>query len=307
MKNLIFAVLGIFMVGGLYGQQLTQTTPIASGLNHIWNPAFTAVGTKLDASLFYRRQWLGFDGAPSTAVASIQYPFVDMNMSAGAQIIADRTGPVSKNGIQLNYAYKLRELLNRDDQLTFGINGYFHQFNFSSDMVTIRDQDDVLLTSNRQSKFVPAFGVGMAYHSSTEDYDGENIFYLGFSALQVLASDLLLEQGNAKRERHFFVNMGTKLFGYNHYIEPSLQVNFVNPEIINYILGAKFELEESFWAGLSYSSVADVAINGGVILNEIAGRYTELKIGVLANINGGSLLSAGPSFEFYASYTLDLD
>lgn len=306
MKNIIYILLFLGFGGLLHAQQLTQTTPIQE-LHHIWNPAFTAPGTKMDMSVYYRRQWLGFAGAPSTAVASVMYPFVDMNMSAGGQIIVDRTGPVSKTGLQLNYAYKLKELLNRDDQLSLGINGYFHQYSFDEEAITIRDKDDVVLTNGRQSKFVPSFGLGVAYFSSTQEYDGENIFYVGFSALQILSSDLLLEQGNAKRERHYFVNMGTKLFGYNHYIEPSFQVNYVNPEIINYVLGAKFELEESFWAGVSYSSVADVAINGGVILNEIGGRYTELKIGALATINGGSIMSAGASFEFFASYTLDLD
>ncbi len=306
MRNIIYVLVFVCLAGILHGQQMTQTTPIQQ-LHHIWNPAFTAPGTKMDMSVYYRRQWLGFSGAPTTAVASVTRPFVDMNMSAGGQIIVDRTGPVSKTGVQLNYAYKLKELLNRDDQLTIGINGYFHQYAFNGESITIRDIDDVVLTNGRQTKFIPAFGVGMAYFSSTEDYDGENIFYAGFSALQVLANDLLLDEGNAKRERHFFVNMGTKLFGYNHYLEPSFQVNYVNPEIINYMLGLKFEMEESFWAGLSYSSVSDVAINGGVILNEIAGRYTELKIGALATINGGSIMSAGASFEFFASYTLDLD
>lgn len=306
MNRIIYVLLGVFASGLLYSQQLTQTTPIQD-LQHIWNPAFTAPGTKMDASIYYRRQWLGFEGSPKTAVASLQYPFVDMNMSAGAQIIADRTGPVSKTGLQVNYAYKLKELINRDDQLSFGINGYFHQFGFDGQGLVVRDQDDVVLTTNRQTKFVPAFGVGMAYFSNTEEYNGENLFYFGIAGLQILESDLLLDTGNAQRARHYFVNMGTKLFGYNHYIEPSFQVNFVKPDLIAYVLSGKFELEESFWAGLSYSSVSDVSINGGVILNEIAGRYTQLKIGALATINGGAIASAGTSFEFFMSYTLDLD
>ena len=306
MIRIIYTLLGVFGCSLLFGQQLTQTTPIQD-LQHIWNPAFTAPGTKMDASIYYRRQWLGFDGAPSTAVASLQYPFVDMNMSAGAQIIADRTGPVSKTGLQVNYAYKLKELINRDDQLSFGINGYFHQFGFDGQGLMVRDQDDVVLTTNRQTKFIPAFGVGMAYFSNTEEYNGENLFYFGIAGLQILESDLLLETGNAQRARHYFVNMGTKLFGYNHYIEPSFQVNFVKPDLIAYVLSGKFELEESFWAGLSYSSVNDVSINGGVILNEIAGRYTQMKIGALATINGGAIASAGTSFELFMSYTLDLD
>jgi len=306
MKKIIVLLVGLSFASYISAQQLPQLTPVGQ-LKHIWNPAFTAPDTKMDMSIFYRMQWAGFNGGPNTAVASIQYPFVDLNMSAGAQIISDRTGPTSKTGLQLNYAYKLRELINRDDQLSFGINGFFHQYGFNEEGLVIRDKVDNVLTNGQQTKFIPAFGAGVAYFSGTEDYDGENIFYIGFSALQVLASDLLLDQGNAKRERHVFVNMGTKLFGHNYFLEPSIQVNYVQPEIINYLLGAKFELEETFWAGMAYSSVSDLALNGGVILDEIAGRYTELKIGVLASMNSGKISGAGPSFELFASYTLDVD
>ena len=306
MKKILVVIIGFCFYSLGHGQQISHTTTIQE-LQHIWNPAFTAPGTKLDASAYFRKQWVGFEGSPTTAVASLQYPFVDYNMSVGALLISDRTGAVSKNGIQLNYAYKLKELINRDDQLVLAANGFFHQFSLDASSLVVRDVDDVLLTSNRQTKFIPAFGFGFAYFSNTEEYNGDNAFYFGISALQILENDLLLDAGNAARARHFYVNMGTKLYGYDHYIEPSFQVNFVRPDIITYQLGGKFELEEAFWAGIYYSSVNDVSINGGVILDEVAGRYTQLKIGALATINGGSLLTAGTSFELFVSYTLDVD
>ena len=306
MKSITIIIVAIFLSLGASGQQIAQSSPIQE-IQHIWNPAFTAPGTLLDFSVFYRRQWIGFEGAPSTAVASVQYPFVDMNMSAGGLIISDRTGQISKTGVQLNYAYKLKEILNRDDQLVLAIDGYFHQYQFDSDRAFTTIEGDPLVGSNRQTRFLPSFGAGFAYFSNTEEYNGDNIFYLGFSTLQLLSTDVLIQAGNAQRDRHYFANVGTKLFGYNHYIEPSLQVNFVDPQLINYTLGAKFEMEEAFWARLSYSSVNSVAVDGGVILNDIGGRYTQLRIGALASINGGSLVTAGPSFEFFASYTLDLD
>ena len=306
MKNILYIFLGMIAVTSVRAQQMTLTSPIQD-IQHIWNPAFTAPGTMMDMSVYYRRQWIGFDGAPSTGVASIQYPFVDMNMSAAAMIISDKTGPVSKTGLQFNYAYKLKELLGRDDQLSIGINTFLYQYKIDpTDLVTFI-KDEPLITAGRQTKFIPSFGAGFAYFSSTEEYEGDNIFYVGFSALQLTAQNVFLEEGNAKRERHFFVNMGTKIFGYNHYVEPSLQVNYVNPELIDYVLGAKFELEETFWAGLSYSSINDLSVNGGVILDDVGGRYTKLKLGAVASINSGAIMSAGASFEFFASYTMDLD
>ena len=301
----ILFILSVAAISG-HSQQLTHTT-VFQELHHIWNPAFTAPGTKMQVATFYRQQWVGFEGAPNTAVISITHPFVDNNMSVGGAIISDWTGNINKTGVQANYAYKLKEILNRDDQLVLALNGYFHQYRFDASQATTFVVDDPLVGNNTQSKFLPSFGAGIAYFSGTEEYNSDNLFYVGFSTLQLLSSDVLLETGNAQRQVHYFANMGTKLFGYDHYIEPSFQVNYVNPQLIDYVIGAKFEKEEAFWGGVSFSSVNDFAVNGGIILDEIGGRYTQLKIGVLASLNGGAISNAGASFEFFAAYTLDLD
>lgn len=287
----------------LEAQQLPYTSPIQE-LSHLWNPGFTAVGTNLEYTAFYRKQWFGFDNAPNTAVGSVQYPFVDMNMSAGASIISDKTGPVSKTGLQLNYAYKLKEIFSRDDQLSLGINAYLFQYSLSDKDQLLLDSDDPLLNGMTQSKFNPSAGFGFAYFSTTEEYR-DNMFYFGVATMQSFSSDLSLATGSAGREQHIFANLGTRLYGYSHYIEPSFQVNYVNPEIIDYILSAKYEMEETFWAGMSYSSTNAISINGGVIMDDVGGRYTQLKIGALAGINGS--LSTGPTFEFFLAYTSDMD
>ena len=230
-----------------------------------------------------------------------------MNMSVGALVISDRTGSVSKTGLQLNYAYKLQELLNRDDQLVLGINAHMFQYSFDPTSSIAFVEGDPLLTQGRETKIAPTFGGGIAYFSNTDEYAGDKIFYIGVSALLLLESDLLLEQGNAQRSRHYFVNMGTKLFGYKHYIEPSFQVNYVNPQLIDYVLSGKFELEETFWAGLSYSSINNLAMNGGVILQDFGNRHSVLKVGALASINGGTLMSAGATFELFVSYKFEMD
>ena len=289
-----------------HSQQLTHTT-VFQEIHHIWNPAFTAPGTELQFATFYRQQWAGFEGAPNTAVISAAYPFVDQNMSVGGALISDWTGNINKTGIQLNYAYKLKEIFSRDDQFVLALNGYFHQYRFDASQATTFVVDDPLRGNSVQSQFLPSFGAGFAYFTGTEEYSNENIFYFGFSTLQLLSTDVLLESGNAERQVHYFANIGTKLFGYDYYIEPSFQLNYVDPLLIDYVIGAKFEKEEAFWGGVSFSSLNDFAINGGIILDDIGGRYTQLKLGVLASLNGGAISNTGASFEFFAAYTLDLD
>ena len=131
----------------VYCQQLPETTPIQD-IQHVWNPAFLAPGTEMEISGFYRKKWVGFDNAPNTAFVTIQYPFVDQNMSAGASIISDNTGPVSRLGLQLSYAYKLKEIFKRDDQISLGIQGYFYQYKFDPSDEVVSSPDDALLRDN---------------------------------------------------------------------------------------------------------------------------------------------------------------
>ena len=308
MKNqLIIAFIALVFCCDVKAQQLPFASPLQD-LQHIWNPAFTAPGSDMQITGFYRKQWVGFDNAPNTALASIQYPFVDQNMSVGGAIISDKTGPISKIGLQVNYAYKLKEIFGDDDQVSLGVHGYFHQYAFNpAGEVSSQPGDQLLMGNTRQSAFNPSFGFGFAYFSTTEEFDGDNMFYIGASALQFLSADLLLDAGSAPRETHYFVNVGNKFFAYDYYLEPSLQINYVNPEILDIILGMKYEMEDTFWAGINYSSVNDLSFQGGVILEDVGGRYTSLRLGAIAGFNAGALLQAGPGFEFFASYRFDVD
>lgn len=308
MKKLIYALLLFAMAFNLEAQQLPYTSALQD-LQHIWNPAFTAPSNNLEFTGFYRKQWIGLENAPNTAVATVQYPFQDMNMSAGGAIVSDRSGPISKLGLQASYAYKLKELLNDNDQLSLGINGFFYQYRFDpSKEVILQPDDEVILNMMTQTKFSPSLGFGFAYFTNIEDFGTDNGFFIGGSVLQSLQSNLPLSSGtSAPRVRHYFFNVGTRFFNYENMIEPSVQINYLDPELIDIILGVRYELEETFWAGINYSSLNELSINGGVILNDVGDKYSSLRIGAMANINAGAISSAGPGLEFYIAYRFDMN
>lgn len=291
---------------GAKAQQLPYTS-VLQELHHIYNPAFVAPGTDLEFTGFFRKKWVGFNNAPSTAFVSIQYPFVDMNMSAGAAIVSDQTGPISKFGLELSYNYKLRELFKDDDHLALGIQTFLYQYKFDPTSLKAFQEMDPLLMQMSSTAFNPSVGFGFGYFSYDEEWDDENIFYLGFSIMQFMENELILDNGTSPQERHYFANLGTKIFGYDFMLEPSIQLNYTAPELQDIIFGVKYEMEETFWAGINYSTVNDLSINGGVILNDVGQRYSRLKIGAVAGINAGEIFNAGPGFEFYIGYCIDKD
>jgi type IX secretion system PorP/SprF family membrane protein len=303
MKKLII-ILFSFIYFGLSAQQIPYSSPIHEAQVY-WNPATTAFGTKMSFDGFFRGQWLGFDGAPITGFASLQYPLLDYNMSAGGLLLFDKTGPISNMGIQLNYAYKLK--MGRYSQLSAGLSGSFINFSINTDNELYNDKNDNTLSLANTSKFYPAIGAGIYYISNTREYQG-NRFFLGLSYAQAFASDVSLDTISVERNNHMNAIIGTRLYAYDYFWEPSIMVNYVKPEIVDVIYSLKYEMENAFWTGISYSSVNDFAIQGGLIIDKFGNRYSQLKIGVLANIFlTESIGDFGPGAEFIISYQYDIE
>jgi type IX secretion system PorP/SprF family membrane protein len=305
MKNLIILIsISFFWVTNLSAQQIPNSSHIPEARVAL-NPAYTAVGNDMIFDGFYRMQWLGFSGAPISGFASFQYPLLDYNMSGGALIHFDKTGPVSKVGIQLNYAYKLQEVLSRYGQLSFGISGNFQQYSFNGSNQIFNDSGDQLIDANRSSSFFPSIGGGFFYTSNVREYKG-NSFYVGAAMNQIFTTEVLVNSFDQIRQKHIHFNIGGKMYNYDTYFEPMITANIVSPDIIDVLYSLKFEKENTFWCGLGYASSSMVAMQGGIILDRFGNRYAKLKIGVLASYGIGSSLSrTGPSTELYVGYAFD--
>ena len=287
-------------------QQLAQSTFVEEA-KHYWNPAATGVDHNMRTSLFFRQQWLGFGGGPRTGFLSFQYPFVDMNMSAGALINFDQTGPVSKKGLQLTYAYKVKDFLGEDSQLSLGINAGFQQYVFDPASEIFNDVDDVLLQGSSTSTAYPVVGGGIYYLSSTREYDG-NVFFAGLAYRNAFTTEVLINGADQKRERHVHFNIGTRVYQRYSFIEPSITVNYTAPEQVDIRAGLRYEMEDAFWGGLGYSTTNEIAIQGGFILPEFGNRYAKLRIGALGNVGISDDVSEfGPGFEIFVGYLYDID
>lgn len=308
MKSYIIAIiLFLCMISTIYGQQL----PYMSQFNTtraLWNPAATAYGTEMQAHALMRQQWLGFSNAPRTGAAIIEYPLLDYNMSGGAALTFDKTGPVSKIGLQLNYAYKLESIFTRNGQLSAGIAAGMSQYTFDPSGSVVNEEDDPLANMARSSTFYPSVSAGLYYISNPKMYDGENVFFCGMSFSQAYAGNVLVNDRDQERYRHIFFEIGTRLFGYDSYFEPSVMLNYTSPDLLYLVLSTKYELRDAFWAGLGYTTSRDLSIQGGIILPNAGSRYSQFRIGALANYALSDQASEfGLGFEALVSYVYDLD
>lgn len=269
----------------------------------IWNPATIKSEGSTKVDLFMRQQWfgLGASKAPRYISASVQIPVEDYNMSFGGGIYNNATGPVSSTGVTLNYAYHLEGVFTKYGKLTAAISGTLNSIGFDASDEFFNDEDDELLIGDQGSTFFPSLGGGLYYQSSNRKFQ-DNFFFIGASLFQAISTDVLIQRNNFQRELHIFGLVGSNIAFLGGRVEPSLSVNLTDPEFVTFTLNGLYEMQDTFWAGLSYSTVSDVLIQLGIILPN-SRNDSEVRLGMLGNMNiGTDLAKAGPGFEAYISY-----
>lgn len=245
-KLFVTLLLMFFLPVLLAGQQQILNTQYVFN-RHLINPAYTGIGSKLQASLLYRQQWVGIDGAPNTQAFSLHAP-VNRNKNAalGGIIIRDEIGVTTQLGVYMTGSYILQ--IGENTSLSFGLQGGLlnDQTNFSE---LAGFAEDPLFVADTRSEFRPNFGAGI--------YIFNDRFHLGISAPNLFEQKFqqFSFQESADIFPFVYVDAGYRFHLENGWTldmntlvrkEPRLPMQFD----INGIIG----IRDLLWLGLSYRS-----------------------------------------------------
>ncbi len=199
-----FCLLNSLFFTKLYAQQNIQFSQYIFNSLSV-NPAYAGYKEEWFAQVALRAQWVGMEGAPRTASASIDGIVDPLNRKngIGIQVTSDKVGPQSTNSATFNYAYRLP--LDQDEvrRLCFGVGVGFAQHSLNGQILTTFDPDDTSLPVNNISSFSPDIRMGVYYSS---DY-----FYAGASLMDALSGSTFSnsESLNIVRGRHaYFITGG---------------------------------------------------------------------------------------------------
>jgi type IX secretion system PorP/SprF family membrane protein len=306
MNNIYLTLmLALMWASLLQAQQLPYRSSFAAA-DFIWNPAMTAPSEYLDWGISYRQQWLGFEQAPSTAVAHLQYPFVKNNMSAGGWAMRDEAGPLSYYQAGATYSYKLQ--VGRFGLLAIGLSASLSQYQFDGAKALAIDSNDPLLIGRRSSAVAPNAGVGFWYVSNKEMYESRgNGFFIGLGSQQLLVNDLNFEGESRevalRRAVHANAAIGARFINDYSFIEPSLWIDYAHHRLFYARANLLFELEDVFWGGASLATDYTLSLQGGVILNGAFLGEGALRLGAMGTYGVGTLGSIqGLGFEVMVTY-----
>lgn len=209
------------------------------------NPAFTGTREVPTTTALFRRQWLGFNGAPTSGSISYDSRVQDRNHSWGAQMYYDKIGIERTTGVQGFYSYSAPF-----ENATLSLGMSFGALNYSLDRKRTNpyDQGDVLLQSSI-SKLLPTAGFGALF--ATEKW------YLGVSAPALLKTKVMMDGTavirQAGADQHYFVTAGYILpVSESVTIKPSTLVKAVSGSPVQVDLNMNVWVNNTIGFGASY-------------------------------------------------------
>ncbi len=175
MKKIVTAIVILASVFKANAQQdIMVSQYMFNGL--FLNPAYAGSHKYFSSSLTYRKQWVNFDGAPTTYLFAVDGPLMKQKMGLGLILANDKIGVTTQNDIAANYSYFIKM---GEGKLGFGLKAGISQMSAKVSDLIVLDANDPTYSAVKKSGIIPKFGFGSYYYA--------NNWYAGFSIPELFA------------------------------------------------------------------------------------------------------------------------
>jgi len=211
--------------------------------NLVINPSYAGKSNDISLATFYRNQWVGFKGAPTTQSFSAHSPIPGKNFGGGLHIINDAIGLEKHLTGMLSGAYHIHT---RKSVLSLGLSGGFKQFTIDKAQLILQDtvSDRIYAQLAGTTVFNSSFGM---HYRTKEWYAAFSITNLNQAKLKYNANTV------SKLSRHYYVKAGynyqiNKLYAFR----PTVLVKYQPSSPIQIYFNGMIDYKGAYWAGLGY-------------------------------------------------------
>lgn len=250
MRKILIIVCLAFASASVHAQQDVLLSQYM--FNHLLvNPAYAGSHDYMMATLLYRNQWVKWDNAPTTEVATLHGPLGSTNLGWGAALSHDHEGVTDRNDFYLNLAYHIK--VSNRLKLGLGLRGGLSYWVRKNSDLIYWDQNDPKFEGDKTSHILPNLGAGVYLYSKR--------FYAGLSAPEVLSYDpdkALTVNSNELKEiphqvRHYFITTGVAIpLTPDIVLKPSVLVKYTPNTPIEADFNLNVLLANIIWIGGSY-------------------------------------------------------
>jgi len=232
MKKRLLTISFIVICWGSFAQQVPLTSQYMMNRLAI-NPAYAGALDFYSASISYRKQWVGLDGAPSTQNFTLHGPALKGKLGLGLMVFRDVIGVTKENNISASFAYKIK--MKKKQVLSFGVgaSAVFLTNNWTE--INTTETNDDAFSANSPMYIFPDFSAGIFYKTPR--------YHIGFSVPMFLQHELSTNSSS--------VDISNDFSNYNYLFEAG----------VNFKITDKIELKPSFMSRYLPNSVYQVDVN----------------------------------------------
>jgi type IX secretion system PorP/SprF family membrane protein len=188
------------------------------------NPAYAGSHDYTTVSALYRKQWVDFPSAPTTAFLTYDNHFQYTNIGAGLTFVHDEIGPSNRSDLSGIFAYHIPT--GNTGHLSLALKGSIGFYSAHLTDLKIWDKNDQIFARDVLNKWIPNFGAG-AYYYTQKFYAGISVpSLINYSRpSQNVAADIY---ATPSYQRHYFATLGYVIaFPSNVYLKPSTLIKYI--------------------------------------------------------------------------------
>jgi type IX secretion system PorP/SprF family membrane protein len=283
----IFAMQAALYVGAQQDAQFSQNRFLSTSIN----PGSSGIKGMDCFGLVARQQWIGFEGAPTTAMLTYESALIKYNSGFGAVMVYDKIGFEQNLFLKANYAYHFT--LPNGAKLGLGIDAGIISKKLSGDFVAGNPADPDVLSLKGQNSLNFDLGFGAFYYTNT--------LYFGVSGQKLVPQKINWGTSEPQIRPHtYFMGGYNYEAGKNFELKPSFLVktDFTSTQVdVNLTLAFK----QDVWLGASYRIQDAIVANVGYNV-PLRNNPNKLKVGLAYDFTTSNLGDAGV-FNFPAPST----
>lgn len=212
------------------------------------NPAYAGARGVPSLTAIYRSQWVGFDGAPQSLLASFNGPFLSKRVGVGVNVSNVKVG--LQRDFQGSIAYSYDVVAQEDMSLRIGLSGSLRSLGFAYNEAQAVQSGDLSIEDQRINDFYGNVGAGV-YGTIMERY------YFGVSVPRLYSNAIGLTNGNAttlaKESPHFYGMAGAIIpLSDDINLMPALLLKYVKNAPFDADINLNLDIKRKVTAGISY-------------------------------------------------------
>lgn len=258
------------------------------------NPAYAGSKESLESGMFYRNQWAGFEGAPTTENVFVHAPLSRNGFGGGVNFVRDRIGIMRNVAVQTNFSYKMR--LNKGS-LSFGLSGEYGAQRFDWARTDPYDLGDQAIPFADLSASYVNFGFGSFFRSER--------FFAGLSVPRLLETSQSFRNSESgaraiyEMRRHLYFMTGMVLqVSANLSLQPVAMVRYVGGAPVQTDIGALVNVNKVIWVGSTVRWGDSVSILFDYQITD------QLRTGYAFDYTVSRLRGHAGTHEFFLGYAL---